>query len=107
MTLIKKRNHTRILSKEIFKDINWWLAYLKRFNGKQYFKQKPTSVHVYLDASKKASGTFYNNNWQYLLWEAHWPPVATTKRWGHEWKGHTVMVHTDSMCAKGVKLGIH
>ena len=79
MTLIKKRNHTHILSKEIFKDINWWLADLNRFNCKKYFKPKPTSVHVYLDASKKASGIFYNNNCQYLLWEADWPQVATTK----------------------------
>ena len=116
IALIKKQNHTRILSKEIFKDISWWLAYLNRFNGKQYFKPKPTYVHVYLDASKKASGIFYNKDWQYLLWEADWPQVArlhinykevlsvlaAAKRWGHEWKGHTVMVHTDSMCALGM-----
>ena len=29
--------------------------------------------------------------------------LAAAKRWGHEWKGHKVMVHnTDSMCALGM-----
>ena len=54
--------HRVIITKEMRKDLSWFIQFLVRFNGKVLFSDKHQEVDVYIDASLSGLGAYWNNN---------------------------------------------
>ena len=116
MNAIKLPHHKARLSESFCKDINWWLNYLRVFNGKRMFSYTTICEPVYVDACNTGAGFAFANDWGYINWDCDWPDVshlhinfkevmaivAAARRWGSQWANANVIILTDSECAKSI-----
>ena len=63
------------LSAEFCKDLDWWLCYLREFNGVLYYHQVGSAV-VHTDACVEGAGIFVNGQWYYVKWCQDFPHLA-------------------------------
>jgi hypothetical protein len=115
MQPLKQQRHKARLSSDFQKDIQWWLSFLSVFNGVVYYSDS-AKEHVSVDACNKGAGTFWQGKWNYVVFERDQRAASTlhinykeicavvhaVDKWSHLWEGKTVVVHTDSLVAKGI-----
>ena len=103
------------LSKSFKLDIEWWLQFLRTFNGVVYYQQLTKHV-VHTDACTEGAGFFCGGDWGYVNWScddsAHKPLHINYKevlavcwaaeRWCQNWANGHVTVIMDSMVAKAI-----
>ena len=60
------RHHLR-LTKGFFKDVSWWLLFLRDWNGNHFFYDEQwlsnTCLHLYTDACSKSFGALFGDQW--------------------------------------------
>ncbi len=113
---LKQSSHKRILSAEFYADLAWWKAYLGTFNGVHMLRNMAPIHDVHVDACNKACGAFFRGDWVYCSFKEDWPEaqglhinhkevlslLVAARRWAPLWSNSPVVLHTDSMSAKGV-----
>ena len=72
---LKLASHKCKLSAEFRKDLDWWLCYLREFNGVLYYRQVGSAV-VHTDACVEGAGIFVNGQWYYVNWRQDFPHLA-------------------------------
>jgi hypothetical protein len=112
---LNQRSHKCRLSNEFRKDVRWWLAFLKRFNGTVYYRIcNQTTVHT--DACNVGAGMFCGGDWEYVNWQQDMPianklhinykevmaVVWAAHKWASKWVNLDVIVVTDSTVAKAI-----
>ena len=115
MNSLKHSSHKCKLTVAFKMDLNWWLTFLGRFNGRIYYRNCSKFV-VHTDSSKAAAGMFCGGDWQYIHWKKDcldcynlhinykevMAVVKAAERWTPMWQGSDVTVVTDSVVAKAV-----
>lgn len=114
----------RIRLGDCFKmDLKWWDSFLRIFDGTcDIFPCMTPAHHIFTDASGKGFGAWYLDQYLFGFWGDHkfscphvfpppvvddiadsninvkelWPVVASVKRWGEDWRGSQVLLHTDN-----------
>lgn len=100
------------LDKEAKKDLQTWYKFVQQFNGKSMFISdrlvSSIALHLYTDAAKSLGyGAVYVSSWLYGLFPREWqslnitflelyPIVLAVYIWGHLWKNHSIIFHTDN-----------
>jgi hypothetical protein len=104
------------LSKEFHLDIDWWLLFLRDFNGKVAIKQRCPVMDIQVDACNKASGIFFRGDWSYIHFASDHPEAASlhinhketlsvlyaARKWAPFWADCDVIIHSDSTVACAV-----
>ena len=72
---LNEPSHKCKLSQEFRKDLQWWLAYLKRFNGVLYYREVD-SVSILTDSCNDGAGVFAGGAWQYIHWSSDFPGLS-------------------------------
>ena len=113
---LKLPHHKAKLTVGFYKDLAWWQACLREFNGKNIVPSIRDVYVVGVDACNQGAGFACSGDWGYVNW-AKDVPVAknlhindkevlsalfAVRRWGPLWKGARVLLGTDSMVAKMV-----
>jgi hypothetical protein len=112
---LQQQHHKIKLSKEFYRDTQWWLAFLRHFNGVVYYGGGDVH-HVHVDACNKACGVFWGGDWQYSVFHRDNPrasrlhinykevcgAVLAVTRWAPCWTNSSVIIHTDSTVTKAV-----
>lgn len=112
---IKQQRHKTRLSPNFHTELQWWISFLSVFNGIVYYNDT-SPQHVHVDACDIAAGSFWNGNWNYLVFECDQPAAANLHinykeicavfhafdKWAHLWVGKRVIIHTDSVVTKCV-----
>lgn len=112
---LQQQHHKIRLSLEFHKDVQWWLSFLRTFNGVLYYNCGQTH-HVHMDACNTAAGAFWAGDWLYSVFSRDNPvvnnlrinykevcaAVQSVERWAHLWRDSTVIMHTDSTVTKAI-----
>ena len=112
---LKHGSHKCKLTKAFKLDIEWWLMYLRSFNGVVFYRQCASYV-VHTDACDQGAGMFCGGDWQYVNWRQDRPEfrnlhinykevisvILAAKKWAQVWKNAQVTVVTDSTVAKAI-----
>ena len=112
---LKKGSHKTKLSKAFKLDIEWWLQFLRSFNGVVYYREAAAFV-VHTDACLQGAGMFCSGDWCYINWKCDdkrhsqmhinykevLAVVWSAKRWATKWTNANVTVFTDSTVAKAI-----
>ena len=72
---LKLASHKCKLSAEFLKDLDWWLCYLREFNGVLYYHQVDSAV-VHTDTCVEGAGIFVNSQWYYANWRQDFPHLV-------------------------------
>jgi hypothetical protein len=108
--------HRSRVTKEMRLDIEWWLSFLRRFNGTMPMVDSRPATPISIDACTEAAGAFNQGDWVYTHWQTHWPGAASlhinykevlalepaVERWAHLWAGKKVFVHSDNQAAVAI-----
>lgn len=101
------------LSASFFRDISWWVNFLRVFNGTQIFLDREPTVDVMTDACSISAGGFFRGDWFYFNFAVDNPAwsqlhinhkealaiVLAAKRWAPQWANHRVIIHSDNQAA--------
>lgn len=112
---LQQQHHKTKLSLDFQKDVQWWLTFVRSFNGVVYYGSGDVH-HVHVDACNKACGAFWAGDWEYTVFHRDIPrasglhinykevcgAVQAVRRWAPFWANSTVIVHTDSTVTKAV-----
>jgi hypothetical protein len=112
---LQQQQHKTKLSAEFHKDVEWWLCFVRKFNGVVYYGSAGVH-HVHVDACNKACGVFWAGDWQYSVFHKDNPKacdlhinykevcgaVLAVSRWAPLWSNSSVIVHTDSTVTKAI-----
>ena len=108
-------NETIFLSKEFFKDLNWFSLFLKQFIGLELYDVRPISADLSLDASLTGLGGVYGrqcyaitlskdfNNYTIVHLEMLNVLVAL-KIWAYQWTDCKVRVQCNNMAVASGKI---
>lgn len=126
---ISLRNHLNVvrLGSAAKEDIDWWLKFIKVFNGKSAVKKPIYGLEMVSDSSREGYAVHLGIDWCYGNWkgdvmfDSHcghhivsppeldendlvninvlelWPVVVGLKRWGELFRGHELTVVVDNM----------
>ena len=108
--------HRSRVTKEMRLDIDWWLRFLRTFNGTMPLVDCRPATPISIDACTEAAGAFNQGDWVYTHWQTHWPRAASlhinykevlalepaVTRWSHLWAGKKVFVHSDNQAAVAI-----
>ena len=104
-------HHKIPLSQEMQKDVNWWLVYIRTFNGVNFIINPATIGFTYKgDACLDGGGGFCGEEYwsrplpQSMLGEGsppihlkeYWVLLVSIKLWGHLWSGSSVELFVDN-----------
>ena len=104
-------HHKIALSQEMQKDVNWWLEYIRTFNGVNFIINPATTAFTYKgDACLDGGGGFHGEEyWSRLLphsmlgegsppihLKEYWVLLVSIKLWGHLWSGSSVELYVDN-----------
>ena len=106
-------NHFIYLNLEARADINWWLRFLRDWNGLEIIHPTPVTsidLQLFTDASDVGLGCVYRNKWLFSGWQEDWAPSltnhinlrelfavwATLFTLGPEWRDQEVVIFTDN-----------
>ena len=93
------------------KDVNWWLEYIRTFNGVNFIINPATTAFTYKgDACLDGGGGFHGEEyWSRLLphsmlgegsppihLKEYWVLLVSIKLWGHLWSGSSVELYVDN-----------
>ena len=109
---IEKPYYYVSLGKEVKSDLQMWHDFALQFNGKSMFLSdgflSNDALHLHTDAAKSSGfGAIYGTSWMYGLFPLEWqdfnitflelyPIVLAVHVWGHLWKNHSIIFHTDN-----------
>ena len=107
-------HHTRV-TKEMRKDIIWWISFMSIFNGSTLMLDDRPTTSVCIDACTVAAGAFCDYEYVYTPW-AQWPAAQNyhinykealalepaVKQWAYKWSNKTVYVHSDNQTAVNI-----
>ena len=113
---LRKPSHKYKLTKEFYKDVDWWLMFIRQFNGVVYYEPRER-VNIMTDACNTGGGAFLRGDWYYWDWEESEHEkikhlhinykeavtiVLAIKKWSYQLKDCEVIVLTDNVTAKSV-----
>lgn len=101
------------LDKSFHCDINWWVNFLKVFNGTRLFLNRTPTIDAVTDACPLAAGGYFRGDWFYHHFELDSPTWASlhinhketlaiilaAKRWASLWANQHVIIHSDNQAA--------
>lgn len=101
------------LSASFYRDLSWWVNFLKTFNGTRLFLQRLPTVDVMTDACPIAAGGYFRGDWFYFNFALDVPAwehlhinhketlaiILAAKRWAPRWAHHRVIIHSDNQAA--------
>jgi hypothetical protein len=113
MRPLKHAKHKLLITTDMREDLRWWQSFLLVFNGKRAILVDRPEVSIMVDASEKAGGLIYGNDWRFVNWKSDLPSVSTAhinvketaaillaaRQWGRNWSGARVVVFTDNTTA--------
>ena len=108
--------HRSRVTIEMRLDIDWWLRFLRTFNGTMPLVDCRPATPISIDACMEAAGAFNQGDWVYTHWQTHWPRAASlhinykevlalepaVTRWSHLWAGKKVFIHSDNQAAVAI-----
>ena len=110
MSIPKRQHHHVRLNNEFRSDIQWWAAFLQRWNGKSIYPPQQPAHAFWSDASGSWGGGACNHTFQWfqLQWPQSWqqchiaakemvPVVVAVAIWGQAWQSSTVLAFSDNM----------
>ncbi len=110
-------NKNIILNADFFCDINWWIEFLPKWNGKALFLEphwtRACTVQLYTDASATLGcGGFYDGAWFQSRWPGWllsanpcieflemFPILIALQLWGHTFSKKRLIFHCDNLGA--------
>jgi hypothetical protein len=110
MNTLRAPHHRVRLTKALQADLDWWLEFFPRFNGKTdlLFQRRSLDIPFSTDASNVGYGGVYGVDW----FSGWWPPelqgvhingkeiypiLVAARTWGRLWRGRRVIVQTDNI----------
>ena len=99
------------LSREFKLGVEWWLKYLRAWNGISWFKDQAWSsnehLHLWTDASDLGYGAIFENEWimqpfckeykyQSITWRELYAIVKATATWGKQLSKRRIRFHCDN-----------
>lgn len=107
-------HHTRVTA-EMKLDVEWWLKFMKFFNGLTPMVDCRPSTPVWLDACNVAAGAVYGNEFVYTPF-SEWPGSeklhinfketltleTAVRRWAPLWSNAQIIVYSDNQAAVGI-----
>ena len=103
-TVVKLHHHIHLTS-SAHADIEWWLAFLTRWNGISYLPPSDPHTSIELDASGSwGSGAIWGHHWFQIKWPDSWreiniellPILVASAVWGREWSGLSICCWCDN-----------
>ena len=110
---VRKPYYKVNLTKETKKDLQVWLDFLGKYNGKTFFLDSilvtSARLHLYTDAAQEFGfGAIFGKMWFYGSWPVAWkdynivilelfPIVLALEVWGKHLENKTVCLHTDNL----------
>ena len=116
MAKLRKPSHKYKLTQAFHADIQWWLRFMRTFNGKAACLNPAPILDVEVDACNAGSGIAFRGDWQYIHFATDMPGTEklhinyketlsvlfAAQRWAPMWANHCVIIHTDSTTAKAI-----
>ena len=116
MAKLRKPSHKYKLTRAFHADIQWWLKFMRTFNGKAACLNPAPISDVEVDSCKAGSGIAFRGDWQYTHFATDMPGTEklhinyqealsvlfAARRWAPLWANHRVLIHTDSTTAKAI-----
>ena len=113
---LRKPHHKARLSADFHADLQWWVNFLKIFNGKALMLSKAPICDVESDACNTGCGFTFNNDWGYIQWAMDCPELTTLHinyketlaaifaafRWAPHWANQRVCFHVDNQTARAI-----
>ena len=113
---LRKPHHKARLSADFHADLQWWVNFLKIFNGKALMLSKAPICDVESDACNTGCGFTFNNDWGYIQWATDCPELTTLHinyketlaaifaaiRWAPHWANQRVCFHVDNQTARAI-----
>lgn len=107
---LRKPWHQTIVTVEMKKDIQWWINFMRVFNGKITIVENRQSTSVSIDSCKVAGGAFYHGDFVYAPWTYKTSLMPKNQlevlalepaamRWASYWANKKVYVHCDNLTA--------
>ena len=109
---VKKLHHRIKLNKECKLDMQTWLHFIKKFNGKSFFLDNhwndSDTLKLYTDASKMLGfGGIFGSKWFFGEWPDKWkaynivilelfPIVLAIEVWGSQLQNKQIYINTDN-----------
>ena len=113
---LRNKTDRVLLSKDMRRDIDWWLQFMSTFNGKSAMLDKEPITTVYTDACNAGCGGVFGSDWFYCNWDLDWPAVSSlhinykeclavvvaAARWAPLWAGKRIYLLSDNQAAVGM-----
>jgi len=110
MNSLQKQSAKCLLTKEFFKDIDWWLRFLEVFNGLCPFHDLRPVKDLHTDACSSGVGASFQGDWFYSNLLVDYPDLSSMhinykealgvyfaiERWAPLLKDKTVHIHCDN-----------
>ena len=111
-TLRKPWHRTRV-TRDMLADCQWWLSYMRSFNGTVHMVDPRPVTPVFIDACREAAGACYGNDYTHVTWNNFLPSASNIHinfkevlalepaclRWAPQWVNRKVIVHSDNQAA--------
>jgi hypothetical protein len=109
---VKLLYHRVKLSSESMKDIDWWLSFIKIWNGTSVFLEHNWTLSSVLtfaaDASNLGMGAVYLNHWWSapfnsahlkfpIAWRELFAILVECRTWGHAWTSKHILIECDNL----------
>lgn len=105
-----------LLNQDFYADINWWLKFLKVFNGTMKILDDKPVTSIQCDACGEGGGATFLGDFMYINWKIDMPDVLPLHinskeiiiiilaifRWSSMLQNKRVIIYTDNMTAKSV-----
>ena len=108
---LRKPWHRTNVTIEMKKDIEWWLSFMRIFNGTTQIVENRSVTSLSIDSCKVAGGAFYHGDFVYAPWTYKTSsslPInyleilalePAAMRWAPYWRNKKVYVHCDNITA--------
>jgi len=107
---LRKPWHRARVTNDMKLDLQWWLSFMRMFNGSVPMVDSRPATPVSIDACKTAAGAFFNGDFVYTPWsqKTRVLPInylevlalePAASRWAQIWANKKVFVHCDNLAA--------
>ena len=115
VNLLKSPRHRTRITMDMRKDLAWWIAFARIFNGSVPMLAPSCNLSVSIDACNSGAGGFFNGSFFHLNW-SDWPAAQdlhinmkevlalepAISLWAPHWANHRINVYSDNQTAVAI-----
>ncbi|CAC5416217.1 unnamed protein product [Mytilus coruscus] len=103
---LKNRSDKSLLNSDFSADLDWWLKFMKTFNGRTCILDNKPISSLQCDACSEGGGATFLGDFFYINWTLDMPEtiiiVFAIFKWASFLENKRVIIYTDNVTAKSV-----